>query len=136
MSIIAEIIRTEENGSISFGNYEAREKQKVSDFDVSGDIYKIKTHNEVTRLEKNAKLLLETVPGATVQEFTLDEKRARFFLTGFDSTQVTMELLPESDYRILVDGVDIGHTKSGKSGKLSFSVELNENPQKIKIEKV
>ena len=34
-----------------------------------------------------------------------------------------------------VDDVNIGNAKTNMSGKLSFSVELNSNPQKIKVEK-
>ena len=40
MSVVKELIRTEENGKISFGNYELAQKSKVSDFEYDGDIYK------------------------------------------------------------------------------------------------
>ena len=63
MAVIEELIRQEDNGTISFGNHLMDEKKKVLDFEVSGDLYKIKTFKEITKLEKNGKMLLETVPG-------------------------------------------------------------------------
>ena len=65
MAVIEELIRKEDDGSISFGNYLMDEKKKVLDFEVQGDLYKVKTFKEITKLEKNGKMLLEAVPGAT-----------------------------------------------------------------------
>lgn len=136
MSVIAEVIRLEQNGGISFGNYLVKEKQKISDFDVNGDIYKIKTHNEVTKLEKNAKLLLEAVPGCTIHDFHLNERLAIFSAEGYEDTQITLELEPEKEYRIVIDGINVGDCKSNKSGKVSFSVELSSALKEIKVEKL
>ena len=33
MSVISELIRTEADGTISFGNYELSQKSKISDFE-------------------------------------------------------------------------------------------------------
>jgi hypothetical protein len=135
MGVIAEIIRHEQSGGISFGNYLAKEKQKVGDFDVNGDIYKVKTHNEITRLEKNSKLLLEAVPGCTIHDFHLSDTLAIFSAEGYEDTGITLELEPEKDYRIVIDGMNVGDSKSNRSGKLSFSVELGATPKEIKVEK-
>lgn len=135
MAVIAEIIRLESDNTLSFGNYSVKEKQKVSDFEVAGDIYKVRTHNEVTRLSKNGKLLLETVPGASVHNLKVSEKLTSFLIEGFEDTQITLELEPETSYTIYVDDVNIGKEKSNLSGKISFSAELNSNIQKVKIEK-
>ena len=43
MAVIKELIRKENNGSISFGNYELPQKTKLADFEVNGDLYKVKT---------------------------------------------------------------------------------------------
>ena len=40
MAVIEELIRKEDDGSISFGNYLMDEKKKVLDFEVQGDLYK------------------------------------------------------------------------------------------------
>ena len=42
MSVVKELIRTEENGTISFGNYELAVKSKLSDFEFDGDMYRLK----------------------------------------------------------------------------------------------
>lgn len=42
MAVVNEIIRVEENGALSFGNYELQEKTKVVDFEVEGRFYKAK----------------------------------------------------------------------------------------------
>ena len=41
MAVIKELIRKENNGSISFGNYELPQKTKLADFEVNGDLYKL-----------------------------------------------------------------------------------------------
>ena len=53
MAVISELIRTEADGTISFGNYELDQKTKVSDFEHKGDLYKVKTFKEITKLELN-----------------------------------------------------------------------------------
>lgn len=136
MAGIDESIRLESDNTISFGNYLVKEKQKVNDFEVVGDVYKVKTHNEITRLEKNGKLLVETVPGATVHNFNISEKITDFFVEGFEDTQITLELEPDTNYKIYVDDVNIGKMKTNLSGKISFSVGLNAVLKKVKVEKI
>ncbi|HCA21815.1 MAG TPA: endosialidase, partial [Lachnospiraceae bacterium] len=53
MAVVPELIREEENGAISFGNYELKEKTKQDGFKYNGDSYKIKTFYEITKLERN-----------------------------------------------------------------------------------
>ena len=53
MSGIKELIRIEEDGTLSFGAYELAEKAKKSDYEYEGDLYKVKTFDEITKLEKN-----------------------------------------------------------------------------------
>lgn len=135
MAIIDDAIRLEQDGTISFGNYLADAKIKVENFEVNGDIYKIRTHKDVTRLSKNTLLLLETVPGATVHNLSVNEKLTTFSVEGKGGTQITLELESDTNYSIYVDDVNIGKIKTSISGKISFSVDLNERPQSIKIEK-
>ena len=51
MAVIKELIRKENNGSISFGNYELPQKTKLADFEVNGDLYKVKTLQNLKRTE-------------------------------------------------------------------------------------
>ncbi|MDR1663477.1 MAG: endosialidase, partial [Clostridiales bacterium] len=125
--------RAEENGSVSFGDYISEEKKKLDNFEVDGDLYKVKTHNEITRLEKNGKLLLETVPGSAVHGLRVNGAEVAFGLEGADDTRVTVELEPDQIYRVIIDGVNIGNVKSSVSGKVVFSLELDENIKPIEI---
>ena len=43
MATISELIRSEANGTISFGDYTLGEKSKLDNFEHAGDLYKIKT---------------------------------------------------------------------------------------------
>ena len=52
MSVINELIRTEANGTLSFGNYSLAAKSKVEDFEHEGDLYKVKTFKEITKLDR------------------------------------------------------------------------------------
>lgn len=69
MSVINELIRTEENGNISFGNYSLDVKSKAEDFEHDGDLYKVKTFKEITKLERNGMFVYESVPGTAVTRF-------------------------------------------------------------------
>lgn len=136
MSVIDNAIKVGSDNSLSFGNYQAEDKQKVKDYEVIGDIYNLKTHKLVTRLEKNNKLLVETVPGATVHNLLVNEDLIIFSAEGNGNTQITFELEPETEYKIKVAGDSIGVMQTNLSGKLSFSTELKENPCEVKIKKL
>ena len=136
MTIIEGLIRTESDGSLSFGNYSLPKKSKVSDFEHNGDMYKVKTHKEVTKLERNDMFVYESVPGTTVTNFK-DDKEVNFVVESFEDAQVTLELEAETEYRILINDNDIGTMKTNLGGKLTFSVYLDEGTQsKVKIQKV
>ena len=59
MAVIKELIRTEENGTISFGNYELAQKSKLSDYQYQGDVYKVKTFKEITKLNVGSALIVQ-----------------------------------------------------------------------------
>lgn len=136
MAVIEELIRQEDNGTLSFGNHLMDEKKKVLDFEVSGDLYKVKTYSEITKLEKNGKMLLEAVPGVTVHNFAMNEKGARFTVEGAEDAQITMEMEPETEYKILIDDVNVGKMKTNLAGKVNFSVELQNGTPAVAIEKI
>lgn len=136
MAVIEELIRLEDNGTISFGNYLMDTKKKVLDFEVDGDLYKVKTFKEITKLEKNGKMLLESVPGATIHNFNMTEKAVTFTVEGQEDLQITMELEPNKEYRVLVEDVIVGKVNANLAGKVNFSVELKNEPLAIKIEKI
>ena len=53
MSTVTELIRKESDGTISFGDYTLASKTKLDNFEHNGDVYKVKTFKEITKLEKN-----------------------------------------------------------------------------------
>ena len=69
MAGIKELIRTEEDNTLSFGNYDLPTKGKVSDYVFDGDVYKVKTFHDITRLEKNETFAYESTPGTVVTDY-------------------------------------------------------------------
>ena len=137
MATIKELIRTEAAGGLSFGNYELDTKSKLSDFEYNGDLYKVKTFRELTRLERNEMFVYESVPGTTVLDMKLGGNGMVFFVEGTENTHVTVELEPDTEYKVIVDDVNLGNMKTNLGGKLSFSVDLNPGTAvKAEIEKL
>ena len=120
------IIRTMQDGSISFGDYKLQEKTKVSDYEVNGDLYKVKTFYEITKLEKNGLFVYESVPGTAVESFAAGADGVSFTVCGKDNAQITLGLCEESEYELTVDASTVGKIKTNISGKLSISVDLSE----------
>ncbi len=126
MAVINELLRSEADGSISFGNYELSEKSKLDDFSHEGDIYKVKTFSEITKLEKNGMFLYESVPGTAVSYLDVTEKGVTFKVEGKEDAQITIGLEDDCEYDVTIDGEDHGQMKSNMSGKIMLSVELDE----------
>lgn len=136
MSVIKELIRLESDDSISFGNYLMEEKKKVMDFEVEGDLYKVKTYNEITRLEKNGILIYESVPGTAVHHFSMTEKGIELSVEGDKNVSITVGLEPEQQYKIYMEDIQVDKVKSNLSGKVTFSVGETLQPKPIKIDRV
>lgn len=136
MAVIQEGIALNQDQTLSFGNYELEEKLKITDFNVDGDLYKVRTHKDVTRLSKNGKLLLETVPGATVHNLYVEENKTEFFIEGTGDTLITLELEANTTYSLYINDVNIDKIKTNLSGKINFSTTLLKDKQSIKIEKI
>ncbi len=136
MAVIEELIRVEDDKTLSFGNYLMDEKKKILDFEFEGDMYKVKTYNKITKLEKNGRLLYESVSGTTVHNFNLDEKEIIFSVEGKEDAQITLELDVEQDYRLYIGQVQVGKMKSNLAGKISFSVDFCNGSQQVEIKKV
>ena len=124
MAAVKELIRTEENGTISFGDYELAQKSKLSDYKFQGDLYKVKTFREITKLERNGMFVYESVPGTAVENLTQDGVSMHFWVEGPEDAHITVEMEADSEYEIFLDDVSTGTMKTNLGGKLSFSVEL------------
>ena len=126
MSAIKELLRAEADGSLSFGDYELPEKTKLSDFRHEGDIYKVKTYGEITRLEKNDSLVYESVPGTAVTNLQYTGDEVSFTVEGKEDADITLGLAEETAYEIIVNGESAGVMTTNLGGQLSFGVELSE----------
>ena len=137
MAVITELIRKEADGTLSFGNFDFDTKQKKSDFEYEGDMYKIKTFKEITKLEKNGMFVYESVQGTVVTNMKSTENEVVFNVEGWEDSSITLELEPEQEYKVLVDNADIGRMKTNLGGKLNISVELNPGQtSQVKVEKL
>lgn len=137
MAVVKELIRKESDGTLSFGNYELKEKKKLSDFEYQGDLYKVKTYYEITKLEKNGLFVYESVPGTTVLNFKTDGVNTEFKVEAAEDASITLGAESEQEYRVFVDDADIGTMKTNLGGKLSISVELNPGQTaSVKVEKI
>ena len=125
MANVKELLRAEENGSISFGDYSLEAKTKLADFKNQDSVYKVKTFKEITRLEKNGGVVYESVPGSAVHDYRETERQVVFTVEAADDIHITLELEPEKEYKVYVDDTNIGRMKSNLGGKIDFSIELN-----------
>ena len=137
MAVVKELIRKEDNGTISFGNYQLDTKSKVADFEFTGDLYKVKTFKEITKLERNGMYVYESVPGTAVFHFDAKESEMNFEVTGNEIAQITLELEAEKEYEIFKNNEFLGKMKTNLGGKLVFSVVLEEGQKdQIKVVKL
>lgn len=136
MAVVEELLRTEESGAISFGNHKLDAKAKVEDYEHGGDLYKVKTFRELTKLEKNGMFAYESEPGTSVTQFEETQKGVSFIVEGDEDAQITIGLEEDTEYKVYVDDVNVGRMKTNLSGKLSLSVELaNAGEVAVKIVK-
>ena len=136
MAVVEQLIRAEQDGSISFGNYKLPEKKKVENFEHNGDILKVKTFKDITKLECKENFIYESVPGTTVTEFKETDNGVEFSVEGENDAQITLGLLESTEYSVYVNGNSIGKMTTNLGGKLNLSVELSgEGLVSVKVEK-
>lgn len=135
MPVVNELIRIEDDGTISFGNYDLEQKSKLQDFEYKGDLYKVKTYHEITKLERNGMFVYESVPGTAVNHFSVDDSDVAFMVEGTQDAQITIQLEDDREYEVFINGVAVGGMTTNVSGKLALSVELSRGETtEIKIE--
>lgn len=136
MAVISELIRSESDGTLSFGDYTLNQKSKVSGYEFDGDSYKVKTFKEITKLEKNESFVYESVPGTAVHHFKVTEQTLEFQVEGEESAQVTLELEAESEYKVMIDDMNAGIMKTNLGGKLVISLDFDGKPQTVVVIKM
>ena len=135
MAVVEEIIRVETDGTISFGNHTLDVKTKVADFEFAGDLYKVKTYNEITKLEKNGSFIYESVPGTSVHNLKVTETGMNFITESDEDAQITVELEADTEYKLFLNGVNAGTANSNLSGKINLSILANDGQVAVKIVK-
>jgi len=125
MAVVKELITITDDHALSFGDYSLTKKTKKADFMFEGDLYKVKTYNTITKLEKNGMMVYESVPGTAVHNFSAADTVVTFSVEGPNDAQITLELEPEKEYKVYVDDTNVGRMKTNLGGKLNISIELN-----------
>lgn len=124
MAGIKELIRTEADNTLSFGNYDLAAKSKVSDYVFDGDLYKVKTYRDITRLEKNETFAYESVPGTVVTDYKESQLGVSFTVAGFQDTQIIVAVEDDVEYVVSIDGKVVETYENNLTGKLVLSLEL------------
>ena len=126
MSVVEELIRKEDAGTLSFGNYLLDTKTKKADFQYEGASSKIKTFKEIPKLEKNGTLVYESVPGSAVTNFRGNSSVVEFDVEAAGDISFTLEMEPSEEYKLVVNGVSAGRIPTNVGGKLNASLSLEE----------
>ena len=124
MAAVSELIRKENGNVISFGDHTLETKAKLEDFDVEGNLYKVKTCKDLTKLERDGMFVYESEPGTSVNDFTTGPDGVSFTVCGDKDAMITIGLKEDTEYSVNVAGKDIGKIRTNLGGKLSLSVEL------------
>ena len=96
-------------------------------------MYKVKTYKEITKLERNDTFVYESVPGTAVTDLKEFEGGMEFTVEGAEDAQITLGMEEDTEYKVIIDGVNVGHMTTNLGGKLSFSVEL-EKAEQVKVQ--
>ena len=132
---VEQLIRTEQDGSLSFGNHTLAEKAKLEDFKYGGDLMKVKTYKPMTKLEKNGLFVYESVPGTSVYNFVENADGVSFKVEGAEDAQIIIGLEEDAEYEVVVGGNSSGVMATNMGGKLSINVELGNGAVDIAIKK-
>ena len=107
MAAVKELLRAEADGTLSFGDYTLDSKTKLDGFEFQGDLYKVKTFAEITKLEKNGMFVYESVPGTAVENFKSSESEVVFRVSGTTDAQFTLELEADNEYVVYLSLIHI-----------------------------
>lgn len=133
MNAVSELIRTEADGSLSFGDYTLEAKAKLDNFTHDGNVYKVKTFREITRLEKNGVFAYESVPGTAVTGVRFTDDGVSFSVEGPEDAELTVGLSDETTYEVKIGDADAQTITTKLGGKLTVSVELGGAPVTVSI---
>ncbi len=125
MITVKEILKAEPDGSLSFGDYTLDTKTKIEDYEFQGNLYKVKTFYEITKLERDGMFVYESEPGTAVLDFRFSPQEVSFEVSGREDAEITLELEADTEYQVYLNEQDIGKMRTNMSGKLTVSVQLD-----------
>ena len=86
-------------------------RKKKQDFEYQGDLYKVKTFREITKLERNDLFVYESVPGTAVEHFKVTADSVEFQVEGPEDAQITLGMEDDTEYLTVVDGVRAAYSR-------------------------
>ena len=107
----------------------------MENFEHNGDLLKVKTFKDITKLESNENFVYESVPGTAVLGFKETDKGVEFSVEGDNDAQITLGLLENTEYSVFVNNSSIGKMSTNLGGKLNLSVELSGGKAQVRVEK-
>ena len=136
MNTVSTLISGSDEELLSFGDFSQSEKKKYTDFDYRGDLYYVKTCQEITKLEKNGLFEYESVPGTSVFGYDSGVDYKAFEVTGQGNTQIVLAVEDGAEYTPYINGELADETDVDISGKFCLNVILDpEVPVLIELEK-
>ena len=132
MGVVSDLIASD-GGKLEFGDFSLDSKTKKDGFEFAGDIYKVKTFSEITRLEKNGVFAYESVPGTAVYGFTYTDNGVEFTVEASTDADITLGLDENKEYEIFINGESSGKMSTNLGGKLTLSVEISDAPVSVKV---
>ncbi|MBR4169702.1 MAG: endosialidase [Lachnospiraceae bacterium] len=123
----------ENGGKLSFGDFTLPEKAKLDGFSFAGNLYKVKTFRELTKLERDEMFVYESEPGTDVSDFEQKKDGLSFSVTGEEDAMITVGLKEDTMYEVFENGASAGQMKTNLGGKLSLTLSLTPD-QKTAVE--
>ena len=97
MAVVTGLFRSEDNGTLSFGDYTLAQKAKEN-ISLKGDSYESKTFKTMTK-RQNGQLIFESVPGSAVHNFVATTDGVAFEIESSSDVQVTLEVEAGQEYK-------------------------------------
>ena len=136
MNTVSTLISGNDEELLSFGDFSQTEKKKFSDYEYRGDMYYVKTCQEITKLEKNGMFEYESVPGTAVFGYDSGIEYKAFEVTGQGDTQIVIAIEDGAEYTPYINGELADETDVDISGKFCINVTLDpDEPVLIELEK-
>lgn len=131
---VSKLIEAVEGMGVNFGDYDLQVKSK-DHLEFGGDVYKVKSFYEITRLEINDVMVYESVPGTRVEEFKMTDEGISFVVEGKQDASITLGVEENTNFSLNIDGVVHDHTAYISPGKLNININFDGKPVRVVVTK-